>query len=58
LFSGGFGGGKLKPGFTQSVAVFTVKIMEVLVVEPDIGYNVCSIKVEAVFCFYRMFCYH
>jgi hypothetical protein len=26
-FSGGLGGEELKPGFTQSVSVFTIKIM-------------------------------
>lgn len=50
--------GKLKPGFTHSVAVFTVKVMEVLMVESDTGHNLCSVKIDAVSCFCRAFSYH
>jgi hypothetical protein len=65
---GGFERGRGKPGFTQFVSVFTVKIMRVICyfvdfpdvagrADPVVGYDHCSVEFIAVFCLCGLYGY-
>jgi hypothetical protein len=58
--SGKFGRSEVKLSFTWSVSVFTIQVVKVFcyingfsndmqLVGPDVGYELCSIEVSAVF---------